>query len=193
MPTDENPSATSTETKAPPATGTNVVALPARPEKARPSDKVVAFVKEHPVLTVAGGIAVGLAVSALLPRKGSRKLAKRAFGLAEVAGSAALTLGRNFTEKAEEAGSKAGKRAGILSHQAEKFGESAADKVSHLGHAAMEQAGRFGSGAAKRAGELGEAALAQSTKMFGYPKPPALTFSERLAEKAGELRERIRR
>ncbi|MDE8653629.1 hypothetical protein [Novosphingobium album (ex Liu et al. 2023)] len=162
-----------------PQTSTNVVALPVRPEP-RPSDKVVAFVKQHPVLTIAGGLAVGAAAAALLNRRGTRKLAVRAFELAELAGTAALMLGRESWDKAETAGSGARRQAGIIAGQAEKLGEAAAHRAERLGASAWE-----------KAGALGHAAREQSSRWIGYPRP-APSLGRRIAEKAVEFATRGR-
>jgi ElaB/YqjD/DUF883 family membrane-anchored ribosome-binding protein len=191
---------------------TNVVALPTRPEPATPSEKAISFVKQHPVLTVAGGVAAGLVISALIPRSFSRKLAKRALGLAEAGASAAVALGHDAADAAEDGGRIARKKASVLAHQAERFGEKAASKAerlgvaalgtaSALGHAAAERAERLGHSAADRAenlsgrasdrlSQLGDKALVQSTKLFGHPKPAA-SVADRILDKAHGLRARM--
>jgi hypothetical protein len=192
---------------------TNVVALPTRPEPATPSEKALSFVKKHPVLTVAGGVAAGLVISALIPRSFSRKLAKRAVGLAEAGASAALAMGHDAVDAAEDGSKIARKKAIVLAHQAERLGEKAASKAerlgvaalgtaSALGHAAAERAEWLGHTAADRAeslsgrasdrlSQLGDKALVQSTKLFGHPKPPA-SLADRILDKAHGLRARVR-
>jgi hypothetical protein len=192
---------------------TNVVALPTRPEPATPSEKALSFVKKHPVLTVAGGVAAGLVISALIPRSFSRKLAKRAMGLAEAGASAALAMGHDAVDAAEDGSKIARQKAIVLAHQAERLGEKAASKAerlgvaalgtaSALGHAAAERAEWLGHTAADRAeslsgrasdrlSQLGDKALVQSTKLFGHPKPPA-SVADRILDKAHGLRARVR-
>jgi hypothetical protein len=195
-----------------PSTSTNIVALPHRPEAVGPGEKALSFVKEHPVLTVAGGIAVGLVVSALLPRSFSRKFAKRAFKLAEAGATAALAFGQDTLDKAEDQSVVARKKANVLAGQAERLGEKAVAKAeklgiaalgsaSVLGHVAADRAERLGHAAASRAEGLGERAserlseysskaLAQSSKLFGYPKAPA-SVTDRIVGKALELKARL--
>lgn len=192
---------------------TNVVALPNRPEPATPSEKALSFVREHPVLTIAGGVAVGLVISALIPRSFSRKIAKRAYGLAEAGASAALALGHDAVDAAEDGGKIARKKAALLAEHAERLSEKAASKAerlgvaalgtaSALGHAAAERAERLGHTAADRAeslggrasdrlSQIGDKALVQSTKLFGHPKPPA-GLTDRLLDKAHGLKARAR-
>jgi hypothetical protein len=183
-----------------PTNSTNIVAIPRRPEPTTASEKVVAFAKEHPVLTVAGGVAVGLAISALIPRSFSRKLSKRAFALAEAGATAVFAYGQEALDKSEDAGVIAKKKAGILAGQAERLGERAVEKAEKISAAALSTAGeRLSAVAADKAEELGEkatdrlsrlgdAALAQSNKLFSYTEPAA----DRLADKAAKLRSRIR-
>lgn len=155
----------------------NVVTLPAKAAEQRPSEKVIAFVKRHPVLTAAGGIAVGVAVSALLPRRFSRKLASRAVDLAEVAGSAGLVLGRKAGDKAHDLGIDARKQASKLAGRAdkaselailnlEKYGLAAVGAASALGRATARRASRLGDAAADTAGRIGDVAASRSTKVL---------------------------
>ena len=61
------------------ATGTtidNVVDLPIRTVTER-TDTVVAFVKENPVLALAGGVALGVLAATLFPRRPRPRLGKR--------------------------------------------------------------------------------------------------------------------
>lgn len=196
-----------TETsKTPPATSTapatNVVALPAKHPEPRPSDKAIAWVKKHPVLTIAGGVAVGAAVGALLPRRAGKRLANRAFELAELAATTSMMFGREAIDKVEDFGEGAKHSAGVLAHSAERLGERAAHGVERAGAAAMGTAGalaysarnraeRFGDAAMARANRVSNAALEKSTQLIGYPKPP-LSIVDRLMAKAAEIKHRIR-
>lgn len=193
---------------------TNIVALPKRAEPATASEKAVSFVKSHPVLTVAGGLALGLAISALLPRRASGKLRQRALRLAEAGASAAFAFGQDALDKAEDGGAVARKKASIFAAQAEKLSEKAVAKAERLGvaalgtanvwgHAAAERAERLGHVAADRAeslggrasdrlSQLGDKALVQSSRLFGYPSAPA-SVTDRILDKAHGLRSRLRR
>ena len=178
-------------------TTNNVVTLPHRAEPTTPSEKAISFVKRHPVLTVAGGVAFGLAVSALMPRSFGRKIAGRAYRLAETGAAAALSLGHEALDKAEDGGALARKKAALIASQAEKlsekavaraerlgvaalgtagvWGHAAAERAERLGHVAAVRAEHFGERASERLGHLSDKALSQSTKLLGYPKaPPSL-------------------
>ncbi|HUD27384.1 MAG TPA: hypothetical protein VMQ93_00835 [Novosphingobium sp.] len=183
---------TKTDTNTPASTGTapkstNVVTLSAKAAQERPSDKVVAFVKRHPVITVAGGIAIGVAVSALIPRKASRKLIGKAVDLAEVAGAAGVVFGKQAGERAHAVSVGARKQASVFAHKAEhaggvaavnleKYGLAAVAAASALGRATAKRASRFSDvaadaahriseAAADRAHQLGDAAADRSTKV----------------------------
>ncbi len=193
---------------------TNVVALARRPEPVTPSDKAISFVKDHPVLTVAGGLAVGLVISALIPKSFGRKLRRRAYDLADAGAAAAVAFGHDAADAAEDGGRIARKKAKLLANSAERLGEKAAVKAERLGvaalgtasafgHAAAERAERFGSSAADHAeslsgrasdrlSQLGDKALVQSSKLFGHPKP-AEGLVDRVLDKAHGLKARARR
>jgi hypothetical protein len=152
-----------TETKIIPAANsdatTNVVALPTRPEPVTPSEKALSFVKEHPVLTIAGGLAAGLLISTLIPRRANRGLTKRALRFAEAGAAAALSFGQDTLDKAEDGGVVARKKAKILGKQAEKFGGRAAAQAEKLATLAAERAETLSGRAAAKAERLGVAAL----------------------------------
>lgn len=163
------------------ATDGNITVLPSRvPAQARPSDKVIAFVKRHPVVVVAGGIAVGAAVSALLPRGATRKWFGRAVDLAEAAGASSLLFGREAEGKVEELSSEAYKKASRLARKAEKTGGAAAESLERYGLAALTAASTIGKATARatarKAEALGDAAAEQSGRAL---------------HKVQELRERI--
>lgn len=100
-------------------------------------DKFTAFAKEHPIATVAGGLAIGILVSGLFKRSPTRKLGSKAAGLAAIGAEFALAYAQQALEAANEAG---------------KVGAS---KLEDLGSSARS-AGRAG---AERAGDLSETAL----------------------------------
>lgn len=146
---------------------TNVVALPTRPEPTTPSEKAVQFVKEHPMLTIAGGIAAGLLISAVIPRRANRSLSKRAMRIAEAGAAAALSFGQETFDKAEDGGILARKKAKVFAHQAEKFGERASARAERLGALAAERAERLSANAVTKAERLGVAALGTASA-FGH-------------------------
>ena len=102
-------------------------------------DKFTAFAKEHPIATVAGGIALGVLIAGMFrgPRQAAIKGGSKAAGLAALGAELALA----YAQQAMEAASDAGK--------------AAAPRIERFGDTALS-AGRD---AAHRAGDAGEAAL----------------------------------
>jgi hypothetical protein len=155
----------------------NVVSLTPVPAESTPSEKVISFVKRHPVLTVAGGLAAGVAISALLPRKAGRKLAGRAVNLAEATGAAAMMFGRETSGKVQSLGHEARHRAEDIAARAEKAGGLTAAQLEKYGLAAIAAASTLARGAMKRAETVSHAAADKG---------------HQIADKAGELKQRIR-
>jgi ElaB/YqjD/DUF883 family membrane-anchored ribosome-binding protein len=101
-------------------------------------DKFVEFAKEHPIATVAGGLAVGILLAGLFkaPRRAAIKGGSKAAALAAIGAEVALAYAQQAIEAASEAG------------------RTGADKLDDLG----DNARHLGRDAAERAGELGESA-----------------------------------
>jgi hypothetical protein len=146
---------------------TNVVALANRPEPATSSERAMAFVKEHPVLTIAGGVAAGFLINALIPRRANRRLSNRALRIAEAGAAAALSFGQDTWDKAEDGGIIARRKAKLFAHQAEKLGGRAAARAERLSAVAGRQAERLSEKAAARAERMGVAALGAAST-FGH-------------------------
>lgn len=131
----------------------------------------MSFIREHPVLIIAGGIAVGALAAALIPRKSRTALGTRAAALAEVAAAAGIAIGRQALERAGETGAELRRQGARAASRAETFGETA-----------LERAGRMGSAAADRAAHL----VAPATRA-------ASAAGSKVAEKAADLASRVRR
>ena len=115
---------------------TNVVTLPERTDE-NSGKSVVDFVREHPGMVVAGGVALGLIAGALLaPRGSGRKLARRAMSLAEVAGTASVALGRQARDRAEDAGDDLRRQGEALAAKAGKLAEPAEEAIDNASEAA---------------------------------------------------------
>lgn len=188
---------------------TNVVALPTRPEPSSPSEKALGFVKEHPVLTIAGGVVAGLLISSLIPRRANRGLRNRAIRLAEAGAAAALSFGQDTLDRAEDGGIVARKKAKVLAGQAEKFGSHAsaraekigaiaakrAETLSHkavvnaerLGVAALGTASTWGHVAAERADKLGHAAATRAENLGGRASDRLSNFGDKALVQSSKL------
>lgn len=162
--------------------GTNVVVLPGKPSQERPSEKVIAFVKRHPVLTVAGGVAIGVAVSALIPRRKSRGFLNKAVHLVETAGAATAVLGKRVGERAHDVGTDARKQVSIFTRQAEKAGDAAIHNLEKYGLAALASAGTLGKATAKRTSRFADMAADAAQRI----SEEAAVRAHRLGETAHE-------
>ena len=107
-------------------------------------DKFVEFAKEHPIATVAGGVALGILVSGLFKRSPTRKLggaaAKRAGTIAALGAEFALAYAQQAMTAANEAGREG-------AHKLGELGDTVGGSARSTGRAALD-----------RAGDLGEAA-----------------------------------
>jgi hypothetical protein len=148
---------------------TNVVVLPhyAEPQSAR--EKATAFVREHPALTLAGGLAVGALAAALIPRRNRAYVARQGSLLAEAIAAAGATIAQQALASLDTASTSVRERAHTLAARAEQAGGAALDKADRARHAAYDRA----------------------QTLLGRSKP-APTFSERLAARAGEIAGRLR-
>jgi len=174
---------TKTESNTPSASATdanigNVVVLPSKSTEQRPSEKVIAFVKRHPVLTAAGGVAAGALVAALLPRRMTRGVASKALTLAEAASASTMLFGQKASEKAHELGDDAREKAHVLGDKAEAASDYAAARLEKFGLAALAAATAMAKATGKRASQLSDAASDGSAK---------------IVDLAGELRQRVKR
>lgn len=95
-------------------------------------DGVTAFAKEHPVATVAGGLALGVLISALFKnsptRRAGRYAGERAAGLAAVGSEVAASLLHQVLETTAGA-----RRTGA--EKLEDAGSAARDSARHIGQA----------------------------------------------------------
>ncbi len=93
-------------------------------------DKFTAFAKEHPIITVAGAATIGVLVSSLFKRSPTRKLGRRAAGLAAIGAELAIAYAQQAMDTASDAG-RAG--AGKLEKLGENVGHSARDTAHRAG------------------------------------------------------------
>jgi hypothetical protein len=104
-------------------------------------DKFTAFAKEHPITTIAGGVALGILVSTLFKRSPTRKLggkaAKRAGSLAAMGAELAFAYAQQAMETANEAGRAGAKRLDGIGDTARNVGRDAAHRAGDAGDAAL--------------------------------------------------------
>ncbi|WEK47098.1 MAG: hypothetical protein P0Y56_02090 [Candidatus Andeanibacterium colombiense] len=90
-----------------------------------PIDKLTAVAKEHPLLVVLGGIAVGVAVSTLIPRSPTRRLSRNALGFLTTVAELGIAYGRQALDAADDASQPTRERLG-------DFGGSLLDSAGKL-------------------------------------------------------------
>jgi len=100
-------------------------------------DKFAAFAKEHPIATLAGGLALGILVSSLFrgspTRKAGRKLGKKAAGLAALAADLAVAYATSAMEAASEAREAGAEKLGAWSEDAADYVTAARDSALETG------------------------------------------------------------
>lgn len=133
-------------------------------------EDVASVVRDHPFLVIAGGIAVGALIAALLPKRSTgttARLSRGARHLAEIAGTAGLALGREVLEK----------------------GEHARETGRDLGRQAKNRAGQAGSQIKRQ----GEAALDRAEDALGIASDASQKLLRKASDLAGEIAGRVRR
>ncbi|TIX50014.1 hypothetical protein [Alteraurantiacibacter aquimixticola] len=107
-------------------------------------DNFTAFARQHPVATVAGGVAIGVLVSALFKNSPTRKAGRiagaKAAGLAAIGSEIAVAFAQQVMETASEAK------------------QASADKLEDIGDAVGDTARRLKREANYRSGNAGDAA-----------------------------------
>ena len=149
---------------------TNVVVLPNKAEEQPVHRKAAEFVREHPVATVAGGLALGAIAAAFIPRRNRRYVARQGSLIADAIAAASAAVAQNALSSLDTASSGVKRGAHSLASRAEHAGEVVADKAGGAAHAAYERAQAL----------LGRKIL-----------PP--TLGERIAARAGEIAGRLKR
>ena len=107
-------------------------------------DRFTAFAREHPLTTIAGGLAIGVLISGMFPRSPTRKLGGKAVGLAALGAEAAKEFLQEALEAAGHAASDAGRAAstaatgaGVAASQAGRAGRH---RLEDLGDTIVETA-----------------------------------------------------
>ncbi len=111
-------------------------------------DRFTAFAKEHPIATVAGGLAIGILVSGLFKRSPTRKVAgkatRRASKLATIGAELALAYAQQAMEAANEAGKASARRLDGLGDAALSAGKDAAHRANDAREAALAMTSKAG-------------------------------------------------
>lgn len=109
---------------------------------AYPPEDYKSLLAEYPWLTVAAGLGLGVAASALLPKRAGSRVGRRALSLAALAAEVALTLSR-------QAGSTASERSAPLRQRAGRAAGSARSGMRSAGAMIAREAVRLADKARK--------------------------------------------
>ena len=125
----------------PPAgTQNNVVPLQQQPEELPAHRKVTNFVQEHPIATIAGGLAIGVLAAALIPRRNRRYVADKTSAWAGAVSAASAAIAQQAISQIEAASSGARSQAHSLSDRAQRAGHAALDRAEKVGHSSLDRA-----------------------------------------------------
>ena len=134
---------------------TNVVVLTPADEVLPPHRKAAAFVREHPVLTIAGGLAVGAVAAALIPRRNRAYVAKQSSLIADAIAAASASVAQQALGSLETASSGVRRGAHAVASRAEHAGEAVVGRAQALlGRKPVPPT--LGERIAARAGEIAE-------------------------------------
>lgn len=111
---------------------TNVVPLPPKDEPVAAHQKAARFVREHPVLTIAGGLAVGAVAAALIPRKNRRYVARQGSMIADAIAAASASVAHQALGSLETASSGVRRGARAVASRAEHAGEAVVERANAL-------------------------------------------------------------
>jgi len=105
-------------------------------------DNFTAFAREHPLTTVAAGVAVGVLISALFPRSPTRRLGTKAAGLAALGAETAMAYFHHAKDHATQAGHDGAHRwddwSDLISETARRITRDAASLVESAGESARD-------------------------------------------------------
>ena len=103
-------------------------------------DKFVAFAKEHPVATVAGGLAVGILISGLFKRSPTRRLGSKAGKAAASVAALGAEFALAYAQQALDAANTAGREG---AHKLGELRDTVGSTARTTGRAAADRAGEL--------------------------------------------------
>jgi hypothetical protein len=117
-------------------------------------DKFVAFAKEHPVATVAGGLAIGILISGLFKRSPTRRLGSKAGKAAAGVAALGAEFALAYAQQAMDAANAAGREG---AHKLGELGDTVGSAARSTGRATAERAGELTEAARDAGARLGKA------------------------------------
>ena len=121
---------------------------------AQARDQATEFARDHPIALIAGGLVLGIAISALFPRSPTRRIGRevgsKAAGIAAMAAELAALYGERALGAAQHAGRTGLDRFEDLSDSANQAARSLRRAASYLAGNASDSARAMRRGASKR-------------------------------------------
>ncbi|MDE2561748.1 MAG: DUF883 family protein [Sphingomonadales bacterium] len=139
------------------------------------------FVKEHPAAAIAGGLAVGGLVAAMLPRRKRRSSTGEASRLAAIAGELAVAYATRTLAGAREARREGSERLGELGETVSESTGKALKSTSELAGSTSGRLGEISAEARRMAADFAEAAIESAREA-----------SENVLRKFGEATSKLR-
>ena len=112
-------------------------------EESQKGHPIAQFVHDHPLITIAGGLAVGAAAASLIPRRNREKVTRTANNWKGAAGAAAMALIQQALEKAEETSDIVKQRAGNVGPHPEAMGEKTSARAGQASERIVETASQI--------------------------------------------------
>jgi len=101
-------------------------------------DRFTAFAKEHPIATIAGGVAIGVLISGLFKRSPTRKLGKAATKRAGTIAALGAEFAMAYAQQAMTMANEAGREG---AHKLGELGETVGSTARSTSRAALDRAG----------------------------------------------------
>ncbi len=111
---------------------TNVVAMPKADAPDSAQTRAIAFVREHPVMTLAGGLALGAVAAALIPRGNRRYVARQGSMIAEAIAAASATIAQQALSSLDTASTGVRRGSQAVASSVEHAGEAAYGRARSL-------------------------------------------------------------
>ncbi len=112
--------------------------------------KAASFVQEHPIATIAGGLALGALAAALIPRRNRTAIARKTSVWAEAVTAASGAIAHQVINQIETAASGVRSQSHTLSDRAQRAAHSALGKTEGFGQSSVERARTLQSGVSEK-------------------------------------------
>lgn len=102
--------------------------------------RVTSFVQEHPIATIAGGLALGAIAAALIPRRNRAAIGRKTSAWTDAVTAASGAIAQQAISHIEAAATGVRSQSSTLTDRAQRAGHSALDRAEQVGHSSLERA-----------------------------------------------------